>query len=103
MNEIELQTRVLTNARDFDPASRSRSRLGPHREALLIYRAKGLSYEQIAEILTGLGVPVRPTIVGTFCRRQFRKTDVLRKRQELEAAPIRSATPAAITSRYRHF
>jgi len=94
MNDTELRTRVLADARDFDPASRPRSRLAPHREALLIYRAKGLSYEEISETLTRLGLPIRPTFVGTFCRRHFRKADVLRKRQELEAAPIRPAAEA---------
>ncbi len=91
MNESELQARVLADARDFDLASRPRSRLAPHREALLIYRAKGLSYEDIAETLTRHGLPIRPTIVGTFCRRHFRKADIQRKRVELEAAPTRPA------------
>lgn len=96
MSDHELHAKVLADARDYDPANRLRSRLAPHREALLIYRAKGLSYEDIAETLTRLGLKIRPTIVGTFCRRNFRKTDILRKRQELEATPPRPAgeTPA---------
>lgn len=95
MTDSELQTRVLADARQYDPANRLRSRLAAHREALLIYRAKGLSYEEIAETLTRLGLQVRPTIVGTFCRRNFRKTDVLRKRQELESAPLRPASDSS--------
>ncbi|MDP1581217.1 MAG: helix-turn-helix transcriptional regulator [Candidatus Didemnitutus sp.] len=93
MNETELQTRILADAQGYDPASRPPSRLTPHRDALLLYRAKGLSYEEIAETLTRLGLKIRPTIVGTYCRRNFRKTDILRKRQEIEAGTAKTELP----------
>ncbi|HRE04165.1 MAG TPA: hypothetical protein PKX00_01055 [Opitutaceae bacterium] len=94
MSDIELRARILGDANTYDPASRPPSRLTPHREALLIYRAKGLSYEEIAETLSRLGLRVRPTIVGTYCRRNFRKTDIQRKRLELESAAPPARTPA---------
>lgn len=94
MSETELHARILGDAHAYDPASRPPSRLTPHREALLIYRAKGLSYEEIAETLSRLGLKVRPTIVGTYCRRNFRKTDIQRKRLELESVTPPAHTPA---------
>ncbi|MEN9402038.1 MAG: hypothetical protein RL091_741 [Verrucomicrobiota bacterium] len=93
MSESELHARILGDAHAYDPASRPPSRLTPHRDALLVYRAKGLSYEEIAEALTRLGLKIRPTIVGTFCRRNFRKTDIQRKRFELESATTAPRSP----------
>ncbi|MBI2497169.1 MAG: hypothetical protein HYV75_04355 [Opitutae bacterium] len=98
MSESELHARILGDAHAYDPASRPPSRLTPHRDALLVYRAKGLSYEEIAEALTRLGLKIRPTIVGTFCRRNFRKADIQRKRIELESASPAPKTPVALTT-----
>lgn len=93
MTETELQVRILADARSCDPDGRAASRLTPHREAILLYRAKGLSYEEIAATLTQLGLRIGKTQVGTWCRRHVRKADILRKRAELEAGP---ATPAVV-------
>ena len=95
MSESELHARILGDAHAYDPSSRPPSRLTPHLDALLVYRAKGLSYEEIAETLSRLGLKVRPTIVGTFCRRNFRKTDIQRKRLELESTPPAPRMPAS--------
>ena len=93
MSDTDIQSRILADARNLDPSSRSASRLSAHREALLLYRAKGLSYEDIAATLSQLGLRIGKTQVGTYCRGAFRKADVQRKRAELEAGP-RTAVPA---------
>lgn len=93
MDAVEQRERILEDARRAEPAGRQ-IRLAPHREAVLIYRARGFSYEDIAAALNRLGLKASPTNVGLFCRRHFRKADIQRKRLELESAPTVSGTPA---------
>lgn len=85
MDTAEQRDRILEDARRAEPAGRP-IRLVPHRDAILIYRARGFSYEQIAVALNRLGLKASATNVGLFCRRNFRKTDIQRKRFELESA-----------------
>lgn len=92
MNAVEQQERILEDARRAVPAGRQ-VRLAPHREAVLIYRARGFSYEHIAAALNRLGLQASPTNVGLFCRRHFRKADIQRKRLELETAAHAPGTP----------
>ncbi|MBL9219069.1 MAG: hypothetical protein JNG82_11310 [Opitutaceae bacterium] len=92
MDAVEQRERILEDAHRAVPAGRQ-VRLAPHREAVLIYRARGFSYEQIAAALNRLGLQASPTNVGLFCRRHFRKADIQRKRLELETAASVSGTP----------
>ena len=48
METNELNARLLADARLFDPKARPSSKLIPHRNVILLYRAKGMSYERIA-------------------------------------------------------
>lgn len=92
MDAVEQRERILQDACRAEPAGRQ-ARLAPHREAVLIYRARGFSYEHIAAALNRLGLQASPTNVGLFCRRHFRKADIQRKRLELETAASASETP----------
>lgn len=104
MDVVDQRERILEDARQAEPTGRQ-VRLAPHREAVLIYRARGFSYEQIAVALNRLGLQASPTNVGLFCRRHFRKTDIQRKRLELEttATAPSTAVPTASTPRVPSF
>ncbi len=99
METAELNARVLDDARRYDPANHRQTLLAPHREALVLYRAKGMSYERIAAALRKQGLNVAPPTVGAFCRRQITEAEVLRERRRLEASLRRPAAdfPAAVT------
>jgi hypothetical protein len=66
----------LADARRFDPAQHTRSILAPYRDAILLFRAKFMSYELIAATLTRHGVSISPAAVGCFCRRHFTKAQI---------------------------
>ena len=93
MDAVDQRERILEDARRAEPVGRQ-IRLAPHREAVLTYRARGFSYEDIAAALSRLGLKASPTNVGLFCRRHFRKTDIQRKRLELESSAPVPRTPA---------
>ena len=78
----ELHDRLMADARSYDPAVHHRSLLGPYRDVLLLWRAKFMSYEQIAAALTRHGIKVSPAGVGAYCRRTFTRADLDRARQE---------------------
>ncbi len=102
MDSAPLHARLMENARRYDPAEHARGLLGPFQEALLLWRVKFMSYEQIAATLTSHGLKVSPAAVGLFCRRNFTKTQILRERQKLNVPlPRAPATPLpapAVTS-----
>jgi len=79
----ELHARLLADARDYDPAAHHRGLLAPYRDVLLLWRAKFMSYEQIAAALTRHGLRVSPAGVGVFCRRGFTQAEILRERHRL--------------------
>ena len=88
MDDVELRACVMDEAKRYNPAEHTRGRLAPFREALLIWRAKCASYEQIATALAKHGVKVSPAGVGAFCRRNLSKADILR-----EQIRLRTGTP----------
>lgn len=95
----ELHARLMADARNYDPAVHHRSLLGPYRDVLVLWRAKFMSYEQIAAALTRHGIKVSPAGVGAFCRRSIAKVEIERLRQEImnggsPAAVLPKATPA---------
>lgn len=75
---------LMEEARRYDPAVNTRSRLAPFRDVLLVYRAKAMSYEQIAATLTRHGFRVSPAGVGAFCRRSIARAEILRERRRLQ-------------------
>lgn len=110
MSESELQDQLLKDARHFDPASKTRSILDPHRDAILLFRVKFMSYEVIAATLTRHGIKVSPAAVGCFCRRNFSKAQIQSERRrlsttnrlksEVERAPEEALRAPRVDSRH---
>lgn len=82
----ELHARLMEDARRYDPAAHHRGLLTPYRDVLLLWRAKFMSYEQIAATLNSHGIRVSPAGVGVFCRGQITKAEIERARREVRAA-----------------
>ena len=93
MENTELHDRLLDDARRFDPAAHYRSLLAPYRDVLLLWRAKFMSYEQIAASLATHGLKVSSSAVGVFCRGNFTKGEILQERHRL--GPVTPKGPAA--------
>jgi len=99
MDSTDLHTRLMDDARRYDPTHYNRSRLVPFRDVLLVWRAKRMSYERIAAALTKHGFMVSPSSVGAFCRRTLIETEILRERHRLETGnPVRPAATAPSSS-----
>jgi hypothetical protein len=93
----DLHARLLQDARNYDPAAHHRSLLVPYRDVLLLWRAKFMSYEQIAATLTSHGIRVSPAGIGAFCRSQFTKheIDLARSEAPVPSRPNPSGRPSA--------
>ncbi|MBP6505918.1 MAG: hypothetical protein KA257_00005 [Opitutaceae bacterium] len=105
MENNPLHARLIEDARRYNPAEHTGGLLAPYRDVLLLWRAKYMSYEQIAATLTRHGLKVSSAAVGIFCRRTYTKGEILRERQRTEsgagpkpvtAATILTLTPATI-------
>ena len=83
MPSSDLHARLMEEARRYDPAAHSRSRLAPFRDVLLVWRAKSMSYEMIAATLTRHGLKTSPAGVGAFCRRTLSQAEILREQTRL--------------------
>jgi hypothetical protein len=97
----ELHTRLMEDARNYDPAAHHRGLLGPYRDVLLVWRAKFMSYERIAATLDANGIRVSPAGVGVYCRGQFTKAEIERVRRENRSttrpvAPARASNPVPL-------
>ena len=95
----ELHTRLLDAARTYDPAAHTRSLLTPYRDVLLLWRAKFMSYEQIAASLTRHGLKISPAAVGVFCRRTFTKSEIVHERLRLATLSTKGPSLTAPSSR----
>jgi hypothetical protein len=84
MENAPLYARLMEDACRYNPAEHTRGLLAPYRDVLLLWRAKYMSYEQIAATLTRHGLKVSPAAVGVYCRRAFIKAEILRERQRVE-------------------
>ncbi len=84
MENAPFYARLMDDARGYNPAEHTRGLLAPYRDVLLLWRAKYMSYEQIAATLTRHGLKVSPAAVGVFCRRAFTQTELLRERRRAE-------------------
>jgi len=100
MDTPDLHSRLMDDARRYDPADHTRGLLGPYRDVILLQRAKFMSYEQISATFARHGLKVSPAAVGVFCRRSFTKSEIDRVRQghtpgqpavRPEAAPVKVA------------
>jgi len=94
----ELHARLMADARNYDPAAHTRGLLTPYRDVLFLWRAKFMSYEQIAASLTRHGIQVSPAGVGVFCRRTFSKQEILRERHRLGLATAKGPAATAPSS-----
>ncbi|MEO5960217.1 MAG: hypothetical protein ABIZ49_12200, partial [Opitutaceae bacterium] len=56
----EFYARLMEDARNYDPSAHHRGLLAPYRDVLLLWRAKFMSYEQIAATLNSHGIRVSP-------------------------------------------
>jgi len=93
----ELHTRLMEDARNYDPAAHHRGLLAPYRDVLLLWRAKFMSYEQIAATLDSHGIRVSPAGVGVYCRGHFTKAEIERARRETREAN-RSTAPGRVAA-----
>jgi hypothetical protein len=98
MDPTDLHARLMDDAQHLAPADHDRSRLASHRDVLLIWRAKRMSYERIAATLTKHGLKVSPTSVGVFCRRTFIEAEVLRERSRFETETLHGPAATAPSS-----
>ena len=73
MDAPDLHSRLMDDARRYDPAAHTRGLLGPFRDVILLQRAKFMSYEQISATFARHGLKVSPAAVGVFCRRHYTK------------------------------
>lgn len=94
----DLHARLLADARAYDPDAHHRSLLAPYRDVLLLWRAKFMSYEQIAATLGRHGLRVSPAGIGVFCRRTFSKAELERARAEALKAPSGSAPAPRVSA-----
>ena len=95
MDPKELHACLMEEARRYDPAEHCRSRLAPLRDVLLVWRAKSMSYEQIATTLTRHGLKTSPAGVGAFCRRTLSKAEILREQNRIRTdTPNKPGAPA---------
>lgn len=81
MSRDELHARLLEEAKRYDPPT-GRSVLAPYRDVILLWRAKGVSYEQIAATLKLNGLKISPAAVGVFCRGYLTRVEIERARKE---------------------
>jgi len=98
MDTTELHTRLMDDARRYDPTAHNRSLLAPYRDVLLLWRAKFMSYEQIAAVLTTHGLKTSPTAIGVFCRRTLTKSEILRERHRLGTETAKGPAATAPSS-----
>jgi hypothetical protein len=87
----DLLQRLIDAGRRYKRSARSRGRLPHFREALLIQRAQGMTYDEISRLLTSCGITISPGAVGTFCRRTFTQDELDRARRQLNGAPAGAA------------
>jgi len=105
----QLNRLLAEDARSQDFRLNGRSTLAPFRETLLLFRARSVSYDQIAAALSRHGLTVSPSSVGTFCRRNFTRVEIDKARRAIvasvrsqlstgEAAPKGSAPAVAASA-----
>lgn len=99
-DHAELHARLLEAARNYDPTAHHRGLLAPYRDVLLLWRAKFMSYEQIAATLTSHGIKVSAAGVGVFCRGHFTKAEIERARREAQGGrrPLASERSAPVAA-----
>ncbi len=95
MDAPDLHSRLMDDARRYDPAAHTRGLLGPFRDVILLQRAKFMSYEQISGTFARHGLKVSPAAVGVFCRRHYTKAEIERARQSQASSPALGRVPAA--------
>jgi len=98
-DSAELHARLMADARAYDPSAHHRSLLEPYRDVILLWRAKFMSYEQIAATLMKHGIRVSPAGVGVYCRRSYSQAELERTRREQLKPATGSSAPRPAGSR----
>ncbi|MDR1280499.1 MAG: hypothetical protein LBK99_06720 [Opitutaceae bacterium] len=78
----DLSRRVLDFANRLETQPVHPSRLLPIRDAIMVFRARNYSYEQIAGFLKPQGIHISGSSVGAFCRKHCPLTEIARIRRE---------------------
>ena len=81
MSSDELHARLLEQAKRYHPPA-GRGTLAPYRDVILLWRAKGMSYEQTGVTLKQNGLKISPAGVGMFCRGHLTRVEIERARRE---------------------
>ncbi|HWA09556.1 MAG TPA: hypothetical protein VG838_08920 [Opitutaceae bacterium] len=98
MEYSELHDRLLEEARRYEPPARDRSLLVPYRAALVLWRAKSVSYEEISANFAKHGLKVSPSAVGVFCRGKLSKAEIERARHQPPARVTSTERPSALAT-----
>jgi hypothetical protein len=77
----DIQDKIAKAADAYNPSGKRASLLDPHRDSVIVLRAKGASFETIADILDENGVTVSIHTVRRLCRRNA--AEIRRRRQEI--------------------
>ncbi len=80
-NEVHAELKEFANS--YQHSANQQSTLEPHKEAILLLRAKYASYEIITEELTKRGIKISVASVRKFCRRH--NAAMRRLRHDIEA------------------
>ncbi len=86
----EVHADLIEFANSYQHSANQQSTLEPHKDAILLLRAKYASYEIITEELTKRGIKISVASVRKFCRRH--NTAMRRLRHDIEAG---ARTPAS--------
>ena len=86
----EVHADLIEFANSYQHSANQQSTLEPHKDAILLLRAKYASYEIITEELTKRGIKISVASVRKFCRRH--NTAMRRLRHDIEAGQRTTAT-----------
>jgi hypothetical protein len=92
---------ILKFAQEYQHNPNQHIALEPHKEAILVLRAKYATYDTITETLNKNGVKVSEASVRRFCRTNYNEIKRLqgeanRKRRESESTQQNPPKPAAV-------
>jgi hypothetical protein len=92
----------LQKTAEAEQERRTRSKLDPHREAILTLRRKHWSYGEIAKWLNEHGVSITLSSVHRFCERAIaRRPRSATPLEVVESEPLSDPRPKAQTKKHR--
>lgn len=97
MDVLQIRAKLSEDIERFDPAANGRSKLSPFRDLIVLQRAKGMSYDQIASMFIHRGVSTSVAAVGRFCRVHITRAQIARAKADLQLA-ARAATARSLNA-----